>query len=243
MDVKQELGWWFPAHEAHLPDWMRKVNDTEGGRLAYQGKKRRYAVSLCKKRRRAIDVGAHVGLMSYYFASAFERVEAFEPVALHRECFVKNVPQGNVTLHPYALGDKTGSVSMHTAHSSSGDTTVAGAGDIPLKRLDDVFPDATDIDYLKLDVEGYELRALKGAEQLIKRCKPVICVEQKPGKGKQFGLPDTAAVDYLRSLGYKLQKEMSGDYIMAHGGCGCGERRQVIKQTAKKVVAAVGKLA
>jgi len=42
----------------------------------------------------------------------------------------------------------------------------------------------------------------------------VICVEQKPGKAQGFGLGQTDAVAYLQSLGYRVAREMSGDFIM-----------------------------
>jgi len=55
---------------------------------------------------------------------------------------------------------------------------------------------------------------LQGAEKTIVENKPVIIVEQKPNKGTKFGLSDTAAVDYLQSLGMKIHAVMAGDYIM-----------------------------
>jgi len=51
-------------------------------------------------------------------------------------------------------------------------------------------------------------------QNTIKTHKPVIIVEQKPGKGKSFGLDDIAAVRLLESWGYKLQERISGDYIL-----------------------------
>jgi len=55
---------------------------------------------------------------------------------------------------------------------------------------------------------------LQGAEKTIIENKPVIIVEQKPNKGTKFGLSDTAAVDYLQSLGMKIHTVLAGDYIM-----------------------------
>jgi len=70
------------------------------------------------------------------------------------------------------------------------------------------------VDFMKLDCEGYELFAIKGGEQTIKRDKPCIIVEQKPGKGKQFGLGDHDAVTLLREWGFEVVKEISGDFIL-----------------------------
>lgn len=207
-------GVYLPPGEKHLVEWMRKRNQVVNGKLTYQFHKLDAAVKLCRQRRGAIDVGAHCGLWSMHLADLFQHVIAIEPVEIHRECFRLNVQQANVMLEPCALGERDGLVSMKTEASSSGDTTVAGPGEIPMVRLDDMLPDETDIDLIKLDCEGYELFALRGGEQLLKRCRPIICVEQKPGKGKQFGLGETDAVEYLKTLGYGVAREISGDFIM-----------------------------
>lgn len=220
MKYVSDLGWWLPANETHLIEWMRNPKGAMklNGKAAYQGKKQIAYTNLCKQFRTAVDVGAHVGLHSFNLAKKFDRVEAFEPVSLHRQCFIKNVNSGDrtadVVLHEIALGEKDGMVSMRTAATSSGDTTVSGDGDIPMRRLDDVLADCNDCDLMKLDCEGYELYVLRGAEQLIRRCKPVICVEQKPKHGAAFGISDTAAIDYLKTLGYRVVQELSGDYLM-----------------------------
>lgn len=216
--MKQVGGVWLPDHETHLVEWMTKKNQVVDDKLTYQLDKQNAAYSFCRQFRRALDIGAHCGLWSMQMVRRFQRVDAFEPVAEHRECFAANLAdQGKpraAVLYAMALGETSRSVSMHTAYTSSGDTTVAGEGDIPLRRLDDVLPDAVDVDFIKLDCEGYELFALRGGEQLIRRCMPVICVEQKPGKAQGFGLGQTDAVAYLQSHGYCVAREMSGDFIM-----------------------------
>lgn len=212
--MKQVGGVWLPDHETHLVEWMTKKNQRVDGKLTYQLDKQLFAYGLCKQFRHAIDIGGHCGLWSMNMVKRFERVTAFEPVAEHRECFAANLADHEYDLIAVALGDTTGSVSMRTGPNSSGDTTVAGEGDIPLRRLDDVLPDADDVDFMKLDCEGYELFALRGGEQLIRRCMPVICVEQKPGKAQAFGLGETDAVEYLKGLGYRVAREWSGDYFM-----------------------------
>lgn len=208
-------GWIFPAHEAHLQAWLAKVHELSEGRLRYQGKKQRAALSYCKRKRTAVDIGAHVGLWSFYLAREFETVHAFEPIEEHRRCFRENVEAANVVLHPFALGEKKQHVKMHTTQGSSGDSWVEflDAGDVPMVRLDDM-PIAS-VDFVKADCEGYELAALRGAERTLLRDKPVVCVEQKPGRAQKFGLRETEAVDYLQSLGAVLRATLSGDFILS----------------------------
>jgi len=206
-------GWYFPDGETHLVDWLKKNGHPLNGRNAYQAKKQVAALSLCKSFRTAVDVGAHCGLWAYNLAHRFNVVHAFEPIATHRQCFERNVDMPNVHLHAVALGEQLANVGMFTAPSSSGDSIVSGEGDIPMRRLDEF--DLQDVDFCKLDCEGYELYALRGGEETLKRCKPVVCVEQKPGKAQQFGLKEIGAVNYLQGLGAKLRLTMSGDFFLS----------------------------
>lgn len=214
--MKQAHGWWLPDHEQHLIAWMshpKNVTQVLDGRVMYQAVKQRAAMEACTSFRTAVDVGGHVGLWSYYLARRFARVHAFEPVEEHRQCFAKNINgSGSVTLHACALGSQNGSISINTTRSSSGDSWVNGDGDIPMRTLDDF--DLPDVDFMKLDCEGYELHALHGAVETLKRCRPVVIVEQKPNRAQKFGLTERGAVGYLESLGYRLAREISGDFIL-----------------------------
>lgn len=214
----QKVGdWWFPDGETHLPEWIANPKNKLilNGRESYQGKKQSEVLAKCKKLRTAVDIGGHVGLWSYNLSHSFNSVHAFEPVQSHRDCFAKNVleDRGNVSLHAVALGNKEESISIHTEDSSSGDSRVSGAGDIPLKLLDSF--DIKDVDLIKIDCEGYELFALMGGVKTIRKFKPVIIVEQKPGHAQRYGLGEKEAVSYLKGLGYRLIKEMAGDFILS----------------------------
>lgn len=214
--MKHFGGWYFPDRETHLIDWLKKAGTEVDGKLQYQGKKLDAALAHVKQFRTAIDIGAHVGLWSFYLQKRFETVVAFEPVEEHRLCFARNVPRERVLMFPVAVGETSGKVAIHTAQSSSGDSWVSGDGDIDMVALDKVaLLETEQVDFLKADCEGYELFALRGAEQLLRRCRPVVIVEQKPGRAQKFGLPETGAVDFLRDLGAKLRAEISGDFILS----------------------------
>lgn len=206
-------GWMFPDHETHLIEWLSKINETVDGRLRYQGKKQDIALQWCRHKRVAVDIGAHVGLWSYYLAKQFQVVHSFEPVADHRECFGRNVQASHVVLYPIALGEREGSISMHTSTGSSGDSWISGEGEIPLRKLDDF--DLHDVDLIKLDCEGGELPALRGAERTLLRCHPAVIVEQKPGHAQKYDLPELGALDYLRSLGAHMRAAKAGDFVFA----------------------------
>lgn len=203
----------MPEGETHLVEWMQKMNKVVDGKLTYQYHKLEAALPWVKERRIAVDVGAHCGLWSMHLVKLFEWVHAFEPVARHRDCFMMNVAKPNHTLYPCALGTEEKMVNIYTAPTSSGDSWVDGEGDIPMRRLDDW--DFMDVDFVKLDCEGYEYFALKGGEQMLMRCKPCVLVEQKSGHAQKFGLEETQAVKFLQGHGAKLRKVISGDYILS----------------------------
>src|SRR5665213_3923982 len=214
--MKQVDGWWFPDHERHLIDWMANPKGRKiiNGRSSYQGKKQLAAMELVRKdrRRTAVDVGAHIGLWSWNLAHWFKTVEAFEPVAAHRDCWQANMStrQDEVSLHPFALGEREAMVAIHTADTSSGDSWVKGKGTIPMKKLDSF--GFADVDFIKIDCEGYEEFVLRGGAETIKRDRPVIIVEQKRAMATKFGLKPLGAVEFLQGMGYKQVAEMSGDF-------------------------------
>lgn len=206
--MKEVNGIWLPDHEQHLESYAKQG---KYGEWTYQYNKLKACLPYIKRNKLAIDVGGHCGLWSKELVKLFDEVVAFEPVDEHRDCFRLNVT-GNVTLIPYALGDKEDFVAIHTSKGSSGDSWVNGKGNIPVVLLDSF---KLDPDFIKLDCEGYEYFALKGAEEMLKRCKPCVIVEQKPGRAQKFGLKETQAVTYLESLGAKLREIISGDFILS----------------------------
>lgn len=217
--MKQVEGFWLPDNEEHLVPFLKQGPRYQNG-PTYQYHKLSRALKLVpgSRRNQAVDVGAHCGLWSRVLAYEFKRLDAFEPVKAHLECFVLNVPpnKAKVTLHPFALGDHSGSISLHTGPSSSGDTYVQEGGEhqAEMHTLDSCSLEA--LDFLKIDCEGYEYFVLKGSEQTVRKFKPVIIVEQKPNKGSgNFKLPDTAAVQLLQDWGAKLRFEYAGDYCLS----------------------------
>ena len=212
---------WLPDGEKHFPDWMTKNGEMVNGRGTYQIKKFREAMKWCKRFRAAVDVGAHVGLWSMHMASQFAEVYAFEPVVQFRECWRANMAGAkNTTLHHVALGAVRGEVRMAIDPADSGGTHVATDVVMPVNGLVPLVPldsyEFGEVDFIKIDCEGYELDVLEGAAQTIGRWKPCIIVEQKPHKlAVNYGIKGAPAVDYLLGMGAKLRKEMGGDFIMS----------------------------
>lgn len=204
---------WLPDGETHLVDWMTKSGEIVDGKGSYQISKLRKALEYCTNFRTAVDVGAHVGLWTMQLAKQFDIVNGFEPIKAHWECLIRNLAGKEVFLHNVALGNKDQYVAIHTAPSSSGDSWVNGLGDIPMTTLDSFA--LPEVDFIKIDVEGYETFVLQGAKDTIMRCRPCIIVEQKRDMCEKYGLAQKSAVAYLQGLGAILRAEISGDYILS----------------------------
>jgi FkbM family methyltransferase len=128
------------------------------------------------ERRGAIDVGAHIGTWTLPLAKRFQFVDAFEPVGSIYRCLYKNVGHlTNVKLHSVAAGSHRDTGSMMNLGDNSGCGFVVPGQDFLVALIDDF--DFTDIDLIKLDVEGYEGHALAGARRLLDRCKPAVFFE------------------------------------------------------------------
>lgn len=218
--TKIVMGVHLPASDTHFAEHLMK-GPTFNGFGTYQHKKFQLILPLCKRRNVALDIGAHVGLWSQPLAKYFMRVIAFEPVTELAECWRLNtVKFSNVSLHQIALGARADMVSMTYTADNSGNTHVTAdtaegpRSVVQMLPLDEVELGGLDVDFIKIDTEGYEHDILRGGERLIKKCRPVILVEQKPGNAERYGLTRTQAVDLLHSWNYRTVWERSGDFAL-----------------------------
>lgn len=215
--------WNWPDGERHMLEWIADPKNRMilNGRPSYQGKKQMAALDLCPlgRRRMFVDIGGHIGLWAFNMGHWFKQVEAFEPVPEHRECFEANVMgkvPAKVTMHPFALGDHPGMVSIRVDPSSTGGSHISGRGEIEMRRLDEFT--LSNVDLIKVDCEGYEEFVLRGAQKTINEWHPAIVVEQKRDMALRFNLKKLGALTYLKELGYETVNEISGDYFLVHKG-------------------------
>jgi FkbM family methyltransferase len=214
-------GFYFPDGEQHF---IVHFGDDLG---AYQAAEREAAYGYVTDWRTAIDLGANVGLFSRPFSRKFETVWAFEPVPQIRECLELNVGP-NVIIQPYGVADKPGSFSMHRVTKGCGGSFIFNHPDIapfdaetpPAHRLVEVELRALDsfdiqnVGLIKLDIQGAEFLALKGAENTIKRCKPVVLIEEKPRLDDPADVRNVqSASDLLISWGMVRREKVGGDRI------------------------------
>jgi FkbM family methyltransferase len=217
--MKQIRGMWFPDTDTHLEGQLHlAANPLVDGKGTYQYRKYSRALHHVKRRGHAVDIGAQVGLWSRVMALDFGQVTAFEPLPAHVECFDANLAgASNVMRHRCALDLKEGELVLSMPPETTGNTHVAIGKEegvaVPARTLDSF--DLRDIDFLKIDVEGFELPVILGGEMTIRREKPVIIIEQKPnGNAEKQGYGRFAALDMLKSWGGQVAWEIGGDFLV-----------------------------
>lgn len=184
------------------------------------------ALRYVKGARVAIDIGAHIGIWTDAMAGRFERVISFEPVAENFQCLSHNVhDRNNVTLYRGALG---GQMDISQAHYvtmmmppkgnsgcwriDSGLETVHGS-DVPFAPLDSF--GFSNVDLIKMDVEGFEGHVVDGARTTLTESAPVVVFEDNGIGPRQFGKNWLDPKTILTSLGYKKRFRWAKDEIWA----------------------------
>ena len=216
MNKKFIYGWWFPKEDQHFEGYLSRSVQAGDKRLYQPQHIDRCFRHIKNRKHTAIDVGGHCGLWSFYLGANFKKVYTFEPVQIFRECFKKNIPHENVELLPVALRNENSFVSMNVDLENTGATHVSTKTDdtnkVELKKLDDY--EYVDVDFIKIDVEGYENQVVLGAKETLLRNKPIIIVEQK-GFSDRFNETQFEAVDTLKSYGAKVIDQVVKDYILS----------------------------
>ncbi len=168
-----------------------------------------------------LDIGANIGIMTYHFSKKLKNTNifAFEPmpeniITLKR--IVKRYKLKNVTIFPLALGDKTGKVQMvmpvvdsvkmqglsHVMQESIENNNIGNYFEAPVTSIDNIpriTTNGTKVSAIKLDVENYEYFVLKGAEETIKKNKPLIYCELWDNENRD------KCISFLQGLNYDVK--------------------------------------
>ena len=165
-----------------------------------------------------LDIGANIGNHSVYYAMVRKarKIHAFEPTRDVFEVLCKNIElnslQSIIKPHNIALGECDGKASIKERPAGNlGGTSLKAdtSGEIIVKSLDDIQAEFDEkIDFVKIDVEGFESQVLLGAKAFLAYHKPTIMIEIHRPKFKEVS-------EILDSLNYKLAEKLvsSVDFI------------------------------
>jgi len=166
------------------------------------------------------DIGANVGLYTYLLARCVgERglVYAFEPnpalfASLEENCRTNAV--ANVRLHNVALGAKDDTLTLMRARFNSGDSRLSrreaspksGGVSVPVRPLDALLA-GQPLDFIKIDVQGWELEVFRGMRGLLAGSRPLrIYFEFWPAGLRPAGSDPAELLAFLRQHGFRLYR-------------------------------------
>jgi len=191
-----------------VPDWLR-IRERAWREKRKGEKEIKIIPNLLVNCNRAIDIGANVGVWSYWLSKYAKQVESFEP---NPKIFnaLKNIKIKNVNSYNIALSNKSGSVDLLIPKGSKGFSNQGASlssikvqGEhksisIEAKCLDEY--NFLDVDFIKIDVEGHEHEVIEGAQETIKKFKPTMVIEMEE---KHNQIPIEDQISSVEKLGYK----------------------------------------
>jgi FkbM family methyltransferase len=152
-----------------------------------------------------VDVGAFIGDTTECFLGHGCEVHAFEPNAYAFLCLRTNCPLAH--LHPIALGSGQSYVWRRQGGNIGGQPLILQEKGDGIARTLDSF-EISRVAFLKIDVEGFELLVLKGAEKTIRESRPILHIEVNPNALMLFGATPGDLYRRLTSLGYADIREV-----------------------------------
>jgi FkbM family methyltransferase len=149
---------------------------------------------LCDDDSRVLDIGANIGMTSLAFSQICPRgqIAAIEPHPRAFQYLRRNVAEadsGNIKIFNFALGSRDGLALLQGHPSNLACSFIADNYKIPasdhfsheitVKRLDQTFRELSldRLDFMKVDVEGFELEVFAGAKETLATYRPIVFLE------------------------------------------------------------------
>ena len=188
----------------------------------------------CIKINTIVDIGAHIGYHTLYFSEIVKENEgyvyAFEPQPQNYYLLNKNINNNNlknVIPYDYACSDcecesKIAIASLNESINMGDFTLNHNINDnkyynVKCVRLDDIIN--TQIDVIKIDVQGWEQNVLNGSKKIVSNYKPLLIIEIEEHQLNRNGLTSEKLIKQLRNLGYYiyyLDYKYPSDHICIH---------------------------
>lgn len=198
------------ADDTHFTKWVK-----EHGSLITDPYHVAIAAKYIRKGDVVIDGGANIGTFTKAFADMVGEngtVFAYEPNGLAFDCLAYNAQSfvSFVTLSAYALGAKYGMCQIKDESQNHGMAycieTKSNKADGLITSIDS--ESFYRLDFVKLDVEGWELATLQGAIETIKRFQPVFDIEINDATLARMGLSPNDIYQFMHDLGYTIAERI-----------------------------------
>lgn len=174
--------------------------------------------SLISQRDVIFDIGGNYGWYALHLSKKFplSKIYSFEPISLTYDIFLKNIKINNahnVLVHNFGLSDKIGNFSFYYDPNLSVNASLNNVSEsknaVEIKcnvdTLDDYVKNnnINKIDFIKCDIEGAELFALKGSLKTLNKYKPKLFIEMLRKWSSKFNYIPNDIIFLLKNLGYK----------------------------------------
>jgi len=200
--------------------FMILPNDTFGHHLSTQEEYEpwfyKLVINILKPGDKCIDCGSNLGYHTVTMGNLVGptgEILAIEPQRIIFQQATGNVflnDLRNVTTFNVALGDKEDWVEMEPIDINAlgvnmGANYVGKGGErVRMTQLDSLVPDNKMIHFIKIDVQGCEIKLLDGAKKLLERCRPIMFVEVEHMWLEKHGSTGEDLLEKLRNLNYTL---------------------------------------
>jgi FkbM family methyltransferase len=203
-----------PSFDRLASLWLHKLG-------AMGAEEKRVLSQLVSPGMTVVDVGANQGIYTLFLAELAKpgKVFAFEPEPRLYQSLIQNVKENgltNVTCHQMAVSRISGTLRLQSQGINSGDNRIVreptGSAGIKVsaKALDEIFADRR-IDFVKMDIQGWEAEALAGARRALERNRDVILMlEFWPYGLLQAGAEPQTLLTTLHKLGFGLWRLRHG---------------------------------
>lgn len=194
-------GWYWPAKDMKCWPWLQNEKDLPN-----------IISSHCPNKGVAVQAGGNCGFYPKLYGKIFKTVYTFEPDNLNFYCLSLNASAPNIFKQQACIGDSRKLVELTNSKKNIGCYSIIpeNVGIIPTLMIDDL--GLTSCDLIHLDIEGWELPALKGAEKTVSNHRPVIALEWM-SHGERFGFKDSDLEDWLACRGYTKYESIMHERI------------------------------
>jgi len=160
------------------------------------------------------DVGAYHGILTLFFASRCSRVISYEPNETNHARLVENIrlnDLNNVQVRKLGVGAQPGSGTLRYSPTMAGGGTLDPNGSAPILQAIQITTLDHDLaasalpapDLIKIDIEGWELEALRGARATLDAHHPALFLEMHGETMREKRRKASEIIAFLREVGYR----------------------------------------
>lgn len=191
---------WVPSDDAQIQDWR------EQGHPYMQDKCLNQFLTWCdsqsKKFKGVVDIGAWCGTWTLAIQKLAKKVYCFEPNKIHFECLYRNVGgHPHISVYNQALGNEEGFVKLSEEHATQNTRVLKEKGQTTITKLDSM--KFSDIDLVKIDVEGLEMEVIRGGIDTISKAQYLMI--ELNNNSKKYGSSNLEIEQFIeKELGFKI---------------------------------------